>query len=203
MTWLEREWDAFAMLLEEGWHGDFDDQARAAWRVLLDGLQPEQAITGLRRLLHEGRPHRPSASEVIAAANHDPTVPTFPEALRLIQHALKARPPAGRWPDESARRRAYDIAAQARLVEAHPFVRSFVATQTISRLRALGLDDPDHGPARRRMLEQEYTAHTETQADREVAALASGRGRGELQRLDPLAHLQRPDMPAITEGAAR
>lgn len=203
MSWTEQEWDVFASLLAEGWHGEFTDTAADAWRVLLDGLEPEQAIQGLRRLLHEGRPHRPSASEVIAAAHHDPTVPTFPEALRLIQHALKARPPAGRWGSERDRAHAYDIAAQARLVDAHPFVRSFVATQTLTRLRSLGLDDPDYGPARRRQLEQEYEAHTETQQDRDVAALASGRGSGELQRLDPLAHLKRPDRPAITEGAAR
>jgi hypothetical protein len=72
MTWADPQWVAFCALLEEAWPGEFDDHSRTAWRVLLDPLDPAAAVEGLRRLLLEGHRFRPSVSEVLAAAGHDP-----------------------------------------------------------------------------------------------------------------------------------
>jgi hypothetical protein len=82
-------------------------------------------------------------------------------------------------------------------------VRAFVLRQGIERLRHLPLDDPDWGFKRRDELHKAWAAHVEAFDGREVAALASG-GRGELERLDPLAALgigrDRPQLPAGEEA---
>lgn len=169
MTWEPQEWDAFCSLLEEGWPGVFSESTAEAWRVLLDATPPQTAVTALRRLLLEGRRFRPSVSELLAATRHDPSRPTFDEALVLIRRALTAT-----FGERDALERL-----------SHPLVRSFVQRQGVDRLRMFPLDDPVWGEKHRRDLEGAWDRHVEAFDGREIAALASG--SGDLRRLDPLA----------------
>lgn len=198
MTWTDTQWDAFCALVEEAWHGEFDDHARSTWRVLLDGLAPDAAAQGLRRLLLEGHRHRPSVSVLLEAARRDPSRPTFDEAMMLLYGpggVLRATPArAGAvvtYRHERDRRRLYDEAAIERAQGMHPLLGSFIARQGLDRLRGLQLDDPEWGDAKRRDLERAWNEHVATFDGREVAAIASGR-RDELERLDPLKALGLP-----------
>lgn len=191
-------WDGFCTLIEEGWHGDFDDKARDAWRILLAPLTPEQASVALGKLMMEGRPHRPSPSEFLAAARNDPSVPTFDEALQAIRYALKAKGPSAdeitrktgsTFIDEDTEKRERRAAIQARLAEAHPLVGTFVARQGLGRLRNLPLDDVDWGEKTRRDLEVAWDEHVDTTDHRKVAELTERSGRGEPGKLDPIASL--------------
>jgi hypothetical protein len=86
-------------------------------------------------------------------------------------------------------REQYDEAAMYnRADELHPLFATFIARQGISRLRGLDLDG-EWGEANRKRLSDEWNQHVEAQGGREVALLVAGRGRGELDRVDPLAAL--------------
>lgn len=166
MTWTDEQWNAFCALIAGGWGGDFADSERAAYRVLLDRIEPQAAIVAVRELVLSGREFypRPTASDIAACAHADPSVPTFDEMLILIRRAAK-------------RDGAQDEAL------AHPLVASFVARQGWDRLRLLPIDDPEWGEKHRRDLYGAWERHCESQEHREVAALAAGGG---LRQLDPL-----------------
>lgn len=208
MIWTDEHWDAFCALVEEAWPGDFDDHTRAAWRILLDPLGPQQAITAVPLLLLEGHHFRPSASEFLAAARRDPSRPTFAEAYQLIYAAprgvLAARPDVLVFADAGARDAAYRAAALERAGELHPLVHSFVVRQGVERLRTLPTCDPQWGEKCRADLQREWDAHVETFDGREVAALASGERRSlGMRRFDPLAALGVPrDRPELQAGDA-
>jgi hypothetical protein len=109
VPWLELEWDGFCALVDEGWHGEFEASARAAWRLLLDRHEPAKVITALEQLVARGLKHRPSVSEIVAAIGTDPSRPSFAEAIQLIYGpggVLHARPADRTWRDERERRRA-------------------------------------------------------------------------------------------------
>jgi hypothetical protein len=172
MTWTDEQWDAFCALIAGGWGGDFADSERAAYRVLLDGVEPQAAILAVRELVLSGREFypRPTASDIAASARGDSSTPTFDEMLLLLRRAMKAVDPS------------------ERIAAAHPLVASFVDRQGWDRLRTLPLDCPDWGEKTRRELREAWDRHVESQDRRQVAALASG--RGDLKQLDPLASLQ-------------
>lgn len=170
MTWTEDKWAALFDLLDNGWPGELTEDAAAAYRTLLDGLEPETVVTGLRRLLVQGQRFRPSAAELIGASRKDPSRPTFDEAYRLMFG-----------PGGAAMRDPRD--------GIHPLVVSFVQRQGAERLRTLPLEDPEWGEKHRRDLEQAWNRHTEAMEGRETAALASG---GDLRKLDPLAGIALP-----------
>lgn len=204
MAWTDDQWGTFATLLRRGWPGDFPTADAKAYRVLLDDTDPAVAVDAIRRLLHAGNRFRPSAAEILGAANTDPSRPTFDEAYRLIfgsRGVLKARPDHQRFRDVGEHSRARRQAALDRAQTMHPLVASFVATQDPDRLRELPLDDPDWGRKHRADLEDAWNRHVEANTGRTVAALASGR-RGELARLDPLAALGIPAAAQLTEGDA-
>lgn len=179
-AWTDRQWDVFCSLIDEGWHGTFSDETADAWRILLDGIEPEAAVRGLRVLLHEGRPHRPSASEVLAAARRDPSRPTFDEAYRLMFG------PGG-----------CVLGPNGGHVAVHPLVSAFVLRQGHDRLRQLPLDDPDYGHLTRRDLRQAWDAHVVAFEGREVAVAALGQGGGDLRQLDPLTVLRHAAAPSV------
>ena len=190
--WTDDEWDSFAAMLGEGWHGDFDQAASRVWRVLLTDVEPKAAVGSLKRLLLQGRAHRPSLSELLAEVNHDPSAPTYDEAMALIfgpRGLLNARPLPGRYRDADTLNEAYAEAKQQALADAHPLVASFVVRQGWDRLNNLGLLDPVYGEVRRRELRQAWDDHTRTSTAREIAALAAGRSKSDLRQLDPLAAL--------------
>lgn len=207
MAWTDQQWDTFAGLLEDGWPGEFDDRRGDAYRLLLDAIEPADAVRGLQVLLRTSR-FRPSAAEIVQAVEHDPSRPTFDEAYRLIfgpRGILAARPAVTRWADEAERRRLYNRAARDRAAELHPLVGAFVDRQGIDRLRELPVDDPDYGELRRKDLRQQWDEHVQAFAGREIHALAAGDDRQHgLRRLDPLAAIQPPApmRPELEPGAA-
>lgn len=173
MSWTPPQWDAFAALVAAAWPGAFDEATRAAWRILLDDLEPDVAAAVLKRLVIEGHTFRPSASEFYAATRRDPSRPTFDEALVLIRRALTA---------------TVETAGALGRLAGQPLVRAFLERQGVARVRMLPLDCPDWGEKTRRELREGWDRHVEAFEGREVAALASGRADG-LRQLDPLTAL--------------
>lgn len=214
MPWHDDQWEAFCLLLEEAWPGEFDRRTRGAWRTLLGRHEPDQVIGALQHLLAEGHRFRPSVSELIAAIRHDPTIPTFDEAYRLLYGAggvMRAEPAhdafAGpvRYRSERERRDMFDQAAIDRATGMHPLIGSFIDRYGLDRLRALTVDDPEWGTKTRRDLQQSWDAHVAATDSRHVARLAApGQHRG-LRRLDPLDALDLPrpvpQLVTTTSGA--
>lgn len=203
MPWTADQWQAFAALLRRGWPGDFAAEDANAYRVLLDDIDPADAVAALRRLLHSGHRFRPSAAEILGAVNTDAGRPTFTEAYRLIfgrGGVLKARPAPGRYGSEHARQDAIDTAALERAATMHPLVSSFVARYGVGRLRNLSVDDPDWGNKTRRDLEREWDTHAARSSERQAAQLAAPNRRG-LDRLDPLAALDLKPAGELPAGA--
>lgn len=204
-AWTQRQQALFFDLLDNGWPGDLTPGQVKAYQTLLDGTDPEVVVAGLRRLLHRGQRFRPSAAELLGAANHDPSRPTFDEAYRLIFGArgiLAARPTVRNYTDIGDRAAAYRTAARERAASMHPLVGAFVERQGLDRLRGLDLTNPQWGAKRRDDLKTAWEEHVEAFEGREVAALASGEGREGLRRLDPLAGLgvPRPQLEPTTGG---
>lgn len=186
------QWETLCLLIEEGWPGEFDDSAAKAWRLFLDDYDAEQVLVAVKSLVARGGRFRPSVAELVAQIRHDPSTPTFEEAYRLIYGArgvLRARPSETSFRDGSAMARAYHEARLARAHELHPLVATFVERCTPDWLGALEVNHPDYSELRRKELREAWDRHCEAMDGRDVAALASGRRRGELARLDPLAAL--------------
>lgn len=191
MSWQPDDWEAFCALIAISWPGDFTDADRNGWRILLDGIDPQQAIEALKRLLHSGRKFypRPAVSDLLAELRSDPSQPTFDEALVLLLRSFRARPERMIFDHEGEQLAAEDEASLQLLRDAHPLVASFAERQGIRRLKELPLGDPEWGEQRRRELRDAWDRHLEATDGREIAALASGREG--LRQLDPLASLPR------------
>lgn len=202
--WTDEQWASLFTVLKRGFKSrdPWTNADENVYRVLLADTDPQQVIEALKRLVAGGQVFRPVPGELLQHTIRQPGAPTYDEMLQLARRALRARPAPGAWRSEGDRRRLFDQAAITAAGELHPTVAGFLAAYGVQRLRDLQLDDPDRGAFAHRDLKIAYTEHLEAGADRAAAALASGRGQGELARLDPLAHLKRPDRPAITEGAA-
>jgi hypothetical protein len=138
---MSDQWAGIETLLEHGWPGEFTDPARAAYRILLVGLDPDQVLAALRSLVRKGGAFRPSAAEVAAAVAEDPSKPTFTEALSAIRRVVPVRP------DEAALERAEAI---------HPYLGAFIRACTLQRLRTWEIDDPQWGWKERERLQQEW-----------------------------------------------
>jgi len=191
MSFTDREWEMFCALLEEAWPGEFDDEARTSWKILLDDIEPATAISAVKRLLYSGRKFypRPAVSDVLAEIRTDPSLPTFDEAWLLIERAMvRTQTPSGLFETPGDMAKAHNELILAALDQHHPAIRSFAERQGLDRLRALQVDDPQWGEKTRRELRETWERHLEATDGREVAALASGRPDG-LKQLDPLASL--------------
>ncbi len=203
MPWTPDERDVLFLLVGEAWPGEFSDEQRAAWTLLLDAYDPTVTVAALRALVAEGHRFRPSVSEFVAAIHRDPSRPTFDEAFALIfgpGGILRATPTRRRWATEAERRVLVRDAIVDRARSVHPLVGEFVVRQGVERLRQLPIHDPTYGEVRRKELRAAWDEHVTAFEGRHVAALAAGAGdaRG-LRRFDPLAALPAlaPDRHAI------
>lgn len=201
MTLTDNDWNRLFALLDAGWPGELSADQAAAYKALLDGIEPDYILAGLRRLLHAGARFRPTAAEILGEARQDASAPTFDEMVELVfgrRGVLNAQPPPrGLWIGES-RRVACDAAAAERMSEMHPLIGSFVHRMTFGRLRRLDLENEWH----RKELREGWATHCAAMEGREVAALASGSGREGLRRLDPM-NAALPALPeSTTETAA-
>lgn len=209
-AWTDEQWAMFFDLLDNGWPGELDEGAAAAYQVLLDRTEPAEVIEALHQLLHAGARFRPSAAEILGARRRDPGRPTFEEAYQLIFGSggvLRARPAVRRYLDEAERKRMYDEAADTRAATMHPLIGAFIARQGLDRLRHMPVDatatadGPGEGHWARKELREAWDRHVEASDGRELAVLASG-GRLGLRQLDPLAalggHNTAPALPAGT-----
>lgn len=197
MTWTAEAQREVKRALLGSWPGTITAWGKDAFAAYIGelqarGLEAAQVLTAVRTW-PAGSDFPPSAPNLAAAALHDPSVPTFPELLVLLNGPggilnARARSHKSSW-EAGERDRADADAIRERASRAHPLVALFVERIGIDRLRSLGLDDPQFGEARRRSLEKEWRDHVDTMGDRDVRSLASGGRRGELGRLDPLAAL--------------
>lgn len=193
MTWTAEDQRAVGRALLGSWPGTvaaWGADAIAAYIAELEarGLTADGVLFAIRTW-PSGSDFPPSASNLGAGARRDPSVPTFDELVSLVYGRagiLKARLPyIG--PIRDPERVRHDTAI-ARAREMHPLVYAFVAApRRLEWLRLLEIDDPDDGHFRRKELADAWARHLEASEGRDLAALASRRGPGELRRLDPLA----------------
>ena len=180
------EWDTIALLLENGWPGDFDDAAQGAYRALLAGYDPEQILIGLRVLVRRGGTFRPSVSEIAAVIDGDPGRPTWSEAYRLLfgtRGLLSIRP----------ERRAIE-----RADERHPLLAAFIRMEGYDRLKMLPVSGEDRGEFVRRDLERSWNSLCERADQRR----ASGMALDEVARPRQIGP-RRPDyLRGLTSGEA-
>lgn len=152
------EWQQLAALLENGWRGGFDDERSAAYFVFLGRYDAVDVERALHVLVRDGKPFIPAVAEIVQAIEQDPSVPSWPEAYRMIfgpRGVLCARAPRGTAPGE--RRRFEEQAAIDRAAGLHPLLAPFVAAEGVQRLRMLPVDDPDWGGLERRRLGERWT----------------------------------------------
>lgn len=174
-VWTREQWTAFCTILNDSWPGKMPASVFTSWRVMLDDVDPGEAVSAVKRLAFAGARFRPSLAELLSELRRDPSVPTFDEAFHLVFRRGGAT-------------RARELAEWRSNV--HPLVASFVDRQGIERLRLLPVDDPEWGERHRRDLREAWERHVEAFDGREVAALASGDRRAPV-RLDPLAAVRR------------
>lgn len=160
---MQREqWDAIGLLLENGWPGEFTDEAQATYRTLLEDYDPSAILAALKLLVRKGGTFRPSVSEIAAALNADPGRPTWSEAYRLLfgqRGFLTVRP------EKSALIQAGDR---------HPLLAAFIVQEDYERLRMLPVHDPDRGEMVRRQLERSWERMEQRADDRQAAGLPLG-----------------------------
>lgn len=181
-----------------------DDNAKAAYKFILR-KQPLAAIVGALDILIAGGAKgqttwRPAAPDILAAIRHDPSAPTFDEALVLLfrRHGvLDVRVRGTTDTNPNYRAELYEKVG-GRLAELHPLIGGFVQRVGLERLRSMNIDGED-GHWRRKELRETWTDFVESSQHREVAALAAGTGQRGLARLDPLAALGIGSAPAELE----
>jgi hypothetical protein len=200
------EYETICLLIEEGWPGDFNDTAAAAWRVFLDDYEPAQVLVALKALVAKGGTFRPSVAEVVAQIRQDPSRPTPEEAYTMIygpRGVMRARAKANQsYANEAAMIGAHDDAKVQRAFELHPLLGAFVERYGIRRLALLEVDSPEYGEIKRRELREAWERHCEAFEGREVAAIARGRRPDGLGRLDPFGALGIERKPALESGEA-
>lgn len=211
MTWTDREWDAFAGLLERGWGwpAEFTVEDGDAYRVLLAGIPPARAVEALQVLVLRGGKFRPSAGEIAGQANKDAGKPTFEEAYRLIygrRGVLSAQPRQTTWSSPRERQAQCDQAALERADDLHPYISAFVRTLTPGYLATITVDDEEYGPLRRRELRESWdrfvTAADERVRTGRVLEQMGRRSQIGPRRLDPLGVLGiTPPALELVEGA--
>lgn len=156
---MSAEWDSIALLLENGWPGEFDDTAAGAYRALLAGYDPEQVLIALRVLVRRGGSFRPSVSEIAAVLEGDPGRPTWGEAFRLLfggRGFLTVRP---------------ERAAVERASERHPLLGAFIRSEGYERLQMLPIHG-EHGELIRRDLERAWDRLGERADQRRASGMA-------------------------------
>lgn len=182
---MSAQWDSIALLLENGWPGDFDDAAQGSYRALLAGYDPEQILIALRVIVRRGGKFRPSVSEIAAQLEADPGRPTWGEAYRLLFGArgfLTVRPEAS---------------AIERAAAKHPLLGAFIRMEGYDRLKMLAVDG-DHGELIRKDLERAWNSLSERADQRR----ASGMELDEVARPRQIGP-RRPDFArALPPGAA-
>ena len=207
MAWTDDQWAMLLALLEHGFASaePFTPAAADAYRVLMDGIEPEPAIAAVRQLVHEGQTFRPKPGEIAKLARRDASCPTFEEAYELMfgrAGALRARPAAGQVfggthaEAERALQQSKRDAVLERAAGMHPLVRSFIELQGVERLLTLPVEDPDYGELRRTELRDAWDRHVQAGEIRQVAALAAG---SDPRHLDPLAALGLRTVPQLEE----
>jgi hypothetical protein len=154
----DQEWTTISLVLEHGWPGEFDDAARAAYRVILDPYTGATLLAAVRSLAGRGGRFRPSVGEIAAQVLEDPGRPTWSEARRLLFGArglLTIRP---------------EQACLARAEAQHPALAAFIRAEGYDRLRSLPVHDPDYGELEMRRLGDAWNRLE----DRHQARVAAG-----------------------------
>ena len=176
----DRDWTGISIILEECFKHPADrpwsERRKAAYRSMLSDYTAEQVTVAVRKLAQGGVPFLPAVPEIVAAIEHDPGIPTWPEAARHVF----ATP-----------------ATLRRLGAPHPALAVFIDQQGgIDALRLLPVEG-EEGKWERKRLREQWAEHVEQWMDRKHHAVALGRGDGGPRRLDPISSL---GMTALGSG---
>jgi hypothetical protein len=172
------EFNACSALIRDWFKGQYTADEKDSYRIALGDLPGEHVLLALKKLLAKGQVFTPKPGEIIAAIEHDPGLPTWPEAERHVF----ATP-----------------ATLRRLGAPHPALAAFIEQQGgIDALRRLPIEGED-GKWERKRLREQWAEHVEHWTDRKHHFVAVGRGDGGPRRLDPISALGL-GRPALVEG---
>lgn len=172
-------------ILDGAFPGEFTPGDERAYLFMLGDFPVERVMAALKAWR---KTWRPAASELLAMMEPDRAgTPTFEELLVLLDSALYVHV-RGRFADEAERAAAVRAERQRRLAEMHPLAAHFIDRHG-RRFEGVSFHDEEDGKWRRKELREAWGAHCVAMEGRQLAALASGRGDGELGQLDPLAAL--------------
>lgn len=172
-------------ILDGAFPGEFTAGDARAYLFMLGGFPAWRVMAALKAWR---KTWRPGACELLAMMEPERAgTPTFEELLMLLELALYVHV-RGRFADEAERAAAVREERQRRLAGMHPLAAHFIGRHG-RRFEGVSFHDEPDGKWRRKELREAWDAHCVAMEGRQLAALASGRGDGELGRLDPLAAL--------------
>lgn len=209
MAWAQEQWEPFVSILRHGFAAKdrLTEAEENVYAVLLDKIDPSDAVQALTEMVLAGRALRPKPGEIVATIRRDPAVPTFEEFCALVfgpKGLLTLQPPPrGRWlGDEKAN--AVRELVNARLEQMHPLVGAFVARVGLGKLRQLPVEASsfvgesgsweNEAKWALKELRESWDRHVEASDGREVAVRS---GRGGLHSHNPLDVLGTPVRPEL------
>jgi hypothetical protein len=153
---MERdEWESIALLIDNGWKGEFDDTMSSSYFTLLGRFTREQVMGALYGIIENGKPFVPSVPEIVSEVRkqEQPSLPSWTEVwskIELVMSKCKTE-------DE----------AVAELTEyCHPVAGAFMRLEGFERLRREPFLDPDYGTLRVRELQRRWVEFSEVNQEK-------------------------------------
>lgn len=201
------EWDEIAEDLEYGfkwppsdpWSGDRE----RVYRRHLDEYPAAVVKAAIAKLSEQDLTWGPTYSRILSAMQHDPGIPTWPEARALLFGKTGALTGHVRGTPDTNPRYWTDreTAALTRLQALHPVLLAFVAAQGVQHLMERPVDGED-GKWTEIRLRDDYERHVKAWEDRGQHVRAAARlGHGQLRQLAPLAGIPHA-LPMIGQASA-
>jgi hypothetical protein len=169
-----KEWDTIALLIDNGWRGDFDETRSETYRMFLGEFEHGEVMVALRLLSEEGKPWTPSVPEITKAirSSQERSLPSFSELWAVLQRAMRLR---------------VDDDGVAVVEEScGPVAAAFVKAEGMRRLKLTEFWNPDLGELRVKELERRWKDFADRAGDRArlgLAFQAGGRRESGLGRM--------------------
>ena len=177
----DREWTGISVVLEEAFRhpsgSPWTTRRKAVYRSMLDRYEAAQVEAAIHKITGAGKPWLPAVAEIVAAIEHDPSIPTWPEVSAAL------------FGSASERRRADGM---------HPALEAFVGhlggPVEVSRIP---VHCPDRGHWEVKRLESAWAAHVEAWVDRSHHRAALLATSTHPRQLSPISTL------GLTTGASK
>jgi hypothetical protein len=198
------EWAVLGGYLDCWWPYRFTSRDEEAWWPLFADFDRAAVANALQLAVIRDPDERPKAGRLLEAVRGDgaASVPTFAEVAAAVDGGMRRAARANAVESQvtgqitpQAEQALYDYVADL----AGPIASSFAQTEGYHQVQRWGLHDPDHGPARYRMIQDRWREYADRILDRLAAgvpiqqATARRLARGGLRPLDALAALGRDE----------